>query len=212
MKSAEQRKAASHAIIKAHGVAWNPHLPLYHEPDAVVTRTPEETHARMAGLFTYFMRGQFAIDNVDYSEFEEFRPSFGVASLSPDERTFVDDRTPDQKQVMSSSWAIEGVVVLLWSLNLVQGLQWPEGICNLNEAIDLVRKNIKPANVPTLRSHDEIFDQADLYYRLLWACRDAMLARRPEPKGVVASVVFERRRALGWLTDTEDWDDVDMSS
>ena len=66
-----------------------------------------------------------------------------------------------------------------------------------------------------LRSRKELLDQADLIYRLHWACVDARVMGMPAPGGLEEGVVMERHRALFWLAGCDDmclWDEVDLST
>ena len=58
-------------------------------------------------------------------------------------------------------------------------------------------------------------EQADLIYRLHWACVDARVMGMPAPRNLDAGVVMERHRSLFWLAgcdDMCDWDEVDLST
>ena len=61
----------------------------------------------------------------------------------------------------------------------------------------------------------ELLDQADLIYRLHWACVDARVMNMPAPQALEEGVVMERHRALFWLAGVDEmcgWDDVDLST
>ena len=66
-----------------------------------------------------------------------------------------------------------------------------------------------------LRPRKELLEQADLIYRLHWACVDARVMGMPAPQGLEDGVVMERHRALFWLAGCDEmcpWDDVDLST
>ena len=66
-----------------------------------------------------------------------------------------------------------------------------------------------------LRPRRELLDQADLIYRLHWACVDARVMGMPAPQVLEDGVVMERHRALFWLAGCDEmcgWDDVDLST
>ena len=66
-----------------------------------------------------------------------------------------------------------------------------------------------------LRPRKELLEQADLIYRLHWACVDARVMGMPAPQGLEEGVVMERHRALFWLAGCDNmcpWDDVDLST
>ena len=91
-------------------------------------------------------------------------------------------------------------------------LVFPDRICNVPEtAADIVRDGpdaiIADAD---LRPIDAIVDQVDLHLRLHWAAREAGRQHQEPPRGLLDSVLQERRHALNWLVRFEDadWDDV----
>ena len=66
-----------------------------------------------------------------------------------------------------------------------------------------------------LRPRAELLDQADLIYRLHWACVDARVMGLPAPQELEEGVVMERHRALFWLAGCDKmcpWDDIDLST
>ena len=79
---------------------------------------------------------------------------------------------------------------------------------------DLASKFPKPFTDPTefiksaqLRPFSEIYQQADIHYRLHWAARNAGLSGSSFP--VSESLIRERRRALDWVIGVEaDWDEM----
>lgn len=59
------------------------------------------------------------------------------------------------------------------------------------------------------RGTQEILDEADLIYRLDWACVDARIKGNEAPASLNADVVVERHMALNWLIGyDDDWDNV----
>lgn len=173
---------------------------------------------RIAALTLYFMRGQCALGGGSFDEFVERKASFtppeGCRSLSKVEADFIEDPEPDERSLLNSSWAVEATLPLLWAVRLIPDLNWPEGPCDLDEVIPLLKLAISPeySRRAQLRDLEEVKDQADLYYRLMWAAREAVLGRRPLPPGMEPSVIYERRRSLTWLVDADDWDHVDLST
>jgi hypothetical protein len=62
----------------------------------------------------------------------------------------------------------------------------------------------------TLRSKQEVLDQADLILRLGWACDDARMAQKLAPGNLNPEIVVERHHTLNWLIRylNQEWDDV----
>lgn len=60
----------------------------------------------------------------------------------------------------------------------------------------------------SLRSESEIIAAGDLSYRIHWAVINSQIHHKNPPGLVPAYVVVERRRALEWILQENDWDDV----
>lgn len=64
-----------------------------------------------------------------------------------------------------------------------------------------------------MRSHEAIYEEVDLLYRIHWASREAQLSGRPEPTGVPEYVIEQRHKAINWVSYGEvPWDEVDTST
>ena len=105
-----------------------------------------------------------------------------------------------------------------WALSLTDDLFWPDRICDVPGSVRMM--NAYPSMeeltaAARLRSRKELLDQADLIYRLHWACVDARVMGLPAPWGLEEGVVMERHRALFWLAGCDGmcpWDEVDLST
>jgi hypothetical protein len=84
---------------------------------------------------------------------------------------------------------------------------------NLAAAIALFKDIAAGGGPPQkVRSVSDLLDMADLNYRVLWAVRDARAGAKPEPAGVMGSIVSARHRALSWvLKPGSEWDTADIS-
>lgn len=96
---------------------------------------------------------------------------------------------------------------------LIPTLNHPNKIVDADVVFDLVVNTPGPAKLRSdarLRSASEILDEADLIYRIDWACVDARVNGSPTPEGVDCDVVQERHHALNWLIgyQRQAWDDV----
>jgi hypothetical protein len=117
---------------------------------------------------------------------------------------------------MYETWKCEGIYTLMWVLNYIDNLAFPNVLCDLN-AIPYENYPVGPDKNPndfinsitTSRSKEELLDMADLYYRLDWACVDARINQR-NIEEVNPSIVYERHYTLNWLIQfrNQDWDDV----
>jgi len=206
------RKSNSEKILTERNIKVNRHLPCIEAESETTLRQPEEVAQRVTIL---------AITNL--VAFNQITPGEGVDYLqrhdlwnfvTPDEADFLADPTQEKKNQVT--WKCECIWTLMWALNKVDDLPFPDQLCDLS--------NIPPENYPVgkhkdpndfinsatgIRSKKEILDANDLYYRLDWACVDARINGRQIAE-VHPGVVYERHYALNWLVHymDQDWDDV----
>ncbi|MCI5057476.1 MAG: DUF4272 domain-containing protein [Flavobacteriales bacterium] len=131
--------------------------------------------------------------------------------FTPKEIAFRDAETPEQQQIVDANWRYESLHVLLWALGLIDDLVFPDAICNVASDVGLiVGKNKEELLQAKLRSKKEILDQADLIYRIRWACVDARINSKSIPANIDNSVAYERHYCLNWLINYGglEWDDI----
>jgi len=104
-----------------------------------------------------------------------------------------------------------------WLTECVQSLAWCLGMADLDPFRqcddDLASHFPAPAADPrdfiskaALRPFDEIYQQADLHYRLHWAVRNArLMGHRCR---VSEELIGERRKALDWVIGVANWDEI----
>ncbi len=207
-----KRKLTSENILKSRGIKINVNLPCIESESEILLRQPEEIAQRITILaitnlvaFDHFS-GEEAIQYLKRYELWDF--------VTPDEKDFLANPTDEKKSL--ETWKCEGIWTLMWALNKVESLGFPDTLCNLG--------NISPENYPigkdknpnefidsvkNSRPKQEILDVNDLYYRFEWACVDARINGR-EINEINPSVVYERHYALNWLINYmgQDWDDI----
>ncbi len=136
-------------------------------------------------------------------------------ALSPVEQKFVDNQHPSSKQKINFSWHSERLIVLLWTLNLVENMPDADKQCDtsifkrcLPPYADLsVEQFISNA---TTRSEEELREEADRTLDLHWQARHAQVNDRGPKDPVDIEVVQERHHAINWVTDYcgLNWDEV----
>lgn len=207
-----KRKLTSENILKSKGIKININLPCIENESETTIRQPKEIAQRVTVL---------AITNL--VAFNTFSADEGIRYLkeyklwdfvTPGEKDFLTNPTVEKKTV--ETWKCEGIWTLMWALNKIDNLGFPNMLCNLG--------NISPENYPIgkdknpndfidsvniTRPKQEILDVNDLYYRFEWACVDARINGR-EVNEINPSVVYERHYALNWLISYmgQEWDDV----
>lgn len=206
------RKETSEALLQSKGIKVNINLPCIKSEGEVVFRTPQEIATRVSVLSV-----------VNFVAFNSISANVAINYLkqhnlwehtTPKEKDFLQYLTPEKQTV--ETWKAEDIYVLMWVLGKVDNLQFPESLCNLDDIAQQDQPvggdkdpNLFIKTAVSSRSHKEILDAADLYYRLDWACVDVRLNMQ-EMQQVHPGVVYERHYALNWLISYQgaEWDDV----
>lgn len=228
MGEAEDRKQKSIEILKKYSVPYIDHLPTIETAGEISLRPIEEIAKRAGVLLIIAGYAGDVIDDRNLSESKEFfyakLEHYGLtSSLSKREKEFFDNDYPTKKEAFWMNWQYESCYVLLWSLGLVNTLFYPDKTCSEGTISYLLAKcnTFKDFFMKTkLRDVNEILDETDLTYRYHWAVVDANVHNVPAPSNLHPDVVFERLRALNWLTgykigddkNVDDWDDVGTDS
>lgn len=111
---------------------------------------------------------------------------------------------------------IEGMWALAWALGLVPLLDFSKGCEPQFAALLPNLKVLQPTAVlkgkVSVRPLHEIVEACDLAYCLDWSIRQQLLLSKQVPVKIVPFIVIERRRALDWLVEASDWDDVSLDT
>lgn len=215
----EKRKQKSISYLQDKGIPYIEGLPPL---TSIQLRSREEITKRAVALLIVI---QYACDVVQEGDLKtskefvmELLNQFDVVeSLTMQERNFLNSEEPDEKEAIQIAWQYEAQWVLLWSIGLVNTLKFPREICDCHYAIKLVSdcSSFNEFYQKTkLRNAEEILDEADLIYRLHWACVHDRINAREATAGMHESIVIERRRGLFWLINykNEDWDCISMDT
>lgn len=205
MKDHENLKSESESIARGLGYALNPGLPSL---DGVsLQKTIDDVVRRVLVLncvvaVAHRFQGERAKDWLDQNKL--------LGHLSSRERDLIDGRSEiDRREFMVQG---ESLWVFAWAINKVDRIDYAK-ICGdslvtllpdllIGESAKLWSQGLH------LRSESEIVAACDLSYRIHWAVRDSQVHRKKLPGRVPAYVVVERRRALEWMLQENDWDDV----
>ncbi|MEM7036260.1 MAG: DUF4272 domain-containing protein [Bacteroidota bacterium] len=173
-------------------------------------RTEAEVADRALALVLVALKGE----GLEQAIVERIAADFEIMPhLSPAEAAFIADPAPDQQHRVNFAWRYEALWTLLWALGFVDVLAYPGAICDVQTAVLKVRDAGSRAafhEAAQLRETAEILDQADLIFRLNWACVDARLRGEDAPAELEKGVVYERHYTLNWLRShlDADWDHV----
>ena len=219
-----ERRDRSMALLRDRHIYVTPWLPLLWERAEEPGRTAEEVCGRAAALLIVSLYSECRLgEHMSYEESRAFVApiieGYGAdAFFSPDERAYLDDPESDEKTQIQYAWQYENLWVMEWALGFTDDLFWPTHICDVPESSRIMREHPTMEELTAaarLRPRAELLDQADLIYRLHWACVDARVMGMPAPQELEEGVVMERHRALFWLAGCDEmcpWDDVDLST
>ncbi|RZJ46096.1 MAG: DUF4272 domain-containing protein [Chryseobacterium sp.] len=205
-------KTNSEKILAERDIKINKHLPYIESEDEVVIRTPKEIAERVCVLA---MTNLVAFNNVSGEEASAYLKEYNLWHLvSPNEKEFLANPTEQKKS--QESWKCECIWTLMWAINKVDDLGFPDELCSLND-IPEEDYPVSPDKDPNdfinsiteTRDKLEIMAVNDFYYRLDWACVDARI-NGTDMDAAHPGVVYERHYALNWLISYNgaDWDDV----
>ncbi|MFB9078658.1 DUF4272 domain-containing protein [Flavobacterium procerum] len=208
----KQWKTASEKILQEKEIKINKYLPYIEAEEEVVLRTPKEIAQRVCILA---ITNLVSFNTISNEEATEYLQTYNLWDfVTPNEKDFLANPTEQKKS--HESWKCECIWVLMFALNKVQELGFPDELCSLND-IPEEEYPVGPDKDPNdfinsvfnARSKSEILALNDLYYRLDWACVDARLNGQ-EMTTVHPGVVYERHYALNWLISYSEaeWDDV----
>ncbi|CAA9197103.1 hypothetical protein FLA105534_01478 [Flavobacterium bizetiae] len=206
------RKEKNEKILEENAIKINRNLPCIESEEETTLRTPKEIAQRVSALAVVNL---VAFNSISTEEATEYLQNYNLWDFTTEnEKEFLVNPTDDKKA--NESWKCEGIWVLMWALNKIETLDFPDEFCDL--------ENIDPDNYPvgqdkdpnifidsivSIRSKSEILDANDLYYRFNWACVDERINGR-EIEGINPGIVYERQYALNWLINymDQDWDSV----
>jgi len=179
--------------------------------EVVTLRPPPAARKRCLALFAV-VAVAFGLDRQTARHWLERENLY--SNCSTEERRFLKHGSDDERDALRGS--VEALWALAWALELVPSLSWNE-LC-ANDFIELFPDLRVGASSQTfaqparLRDVNELSVATDAAF-LLHHCHVASrLEGRSAPNGVPEYAVWNRRRALEWLTGTEEWDEVSLDT
>lgn len=162
---------------------------------------------------------QISFDLLDSNVAYEYLKEHGlIECLTKEEILFI--KGNDTKQRINETWKSECVFCLLWSIGIVENINDPNELADLN-SIEL--KNYPFLNISSnpdlfiknkefkLRDKLELVKMLDFYSRLDYIC-DWYEINDLKCSNINSAIVYERRYALTWLTTQIYWDNVECNS
>lgn len=218
----EQRKNRTIAFLSERGIPFIHGLPQLPPLEQCQFKTKEDIARRAVSLLIVI---QFACDVAQGEDIHGSRDfftgmlqKFGVEQdLTENERKLLQDEEPVMEEAVNISWQYEAYWALIWALGLVDTLDFPDRVCDCEYAIEVVSscETFEQFLLKTsMRSKEEMMDEADRIYRLHWACVNSRIQGEEAPAGMNESIVMERRRGLFWIIGhrDEEWDHISMDT
>ncbi len=207
-----KRKEKSIELCRKHNIPTIEHLPCIESEENVKIRSKEDIIKRALALCFVGLKSV----GLEQRHLDEYTEKYKVSeslSLSELEKEYIQADQPSEQQTVNANWRFESLNILLWALGYVESLNFPREVCNVPEIVNIIiNKSLEEfSKAVKTRNKEEILDQADLIYRLDWACIDSRENNEAQtPAGLNASVVYERHYALNWLISymNQDWDNV----
>lgn len=203
------RKTKSIEYCKNYAIPAIEHLPYISSEKEVKIRPPEEIIERALALCYLGLKSE----GLEKRHLEALDKKYRISDyFTEKEKLYVKGIQPTEQQKVDAKWRYESLHVLLWSLGYIDSLSYPDKTCNVAEDVKHIFNNTKDELIAKAkpRTKKEILDQADLIYRIHWACVNSRIKNQYPPGGLNPSVVYERHYALNWLINymDQDWDDV----
>ena len=119
----------------------------------------------------------------------------------------------DKDLAIQISWQLEGYLILIWTLGLIDEIEFPDvlvdpdSVTSLVSSCDTYKEFLEQCQ---LRDVEDVLDLADLTYRYNWYCVESRI-NDDEPI-INPEIVMERHRALNWLLSDQKWDKVEIDT
>ncbi|HHG83587.1 MAG TPA: DUF4272 domain-containing protein, partial [Bacteroidetes bacterium] len=207
-EAAKARKVQNETLLAEYEVPTNRNLPPIVDAQNAHLRSKTAVADRALALCLVALQGE----GLDQAILNQVQAQFEISGhLSPKEQAFL--QNPDQLERATFAWRYEALNVMMWALGYVEVLAYPDRICDVQQIVGIIRNANSREGFQAgakLRTIDELLDQADLAFRLHWACVDAGLREVQPSADLNCGVVYQRLYALNWLHGDQgsDWDDV----
>jgi len=202
--TAEEAKSASHVFLQSHKIQINSGLPVIESIEDLVPQTAQAIARRCVILSHVIAVVGYG---ADVRKLKDALTKFGLFEYaSQKEQDLLNRASHSSQEKTDATWLAECVQSLAWCVNLV-------GMSPFRRCDDDLASHFPPPfsdpsafiNSVIARPLEEIYQQADLHYRLHWAGRNARLTRVPSIAH--EGLIGERRKGLDWAIGVEaDWD------
>lgn len=212
MIAAKDLKVETEGLLAARGFPINPHLPQIEELADLRPASPLQVRQRCLVLAGVCARAYGAPQPLVAKWIVSHGLRDACTSL---EANFLDATAPTDGQRAHFQPQVESIWEFAWVLKIIPSIDHFQN-CSEN----LVHLIPKPGDNPEnflasaeIRSHEELYREADRLFRIHWAVREASIRSRGAPNGLGAFVTEMRLQAINWTVRPEQtWDEVDVST
>lgn len=215
-----QRRIKSNSLIESQGIVCYENLPVTEDSSAVKLKDIDTICKRAIACL---ISTQLACDldnDQDYENVKNF--ALGLLNKYDVENALLDiekklfNGSYTKQDIINVTWTYESYWCLVWSLGLIDKLEFPDSLCDVDTAVKLL---VKCNNYDEfkkkckMRDIEEVLDAFDLYYRYHWACVENSINPSACIGKLNSEVVIERRRGLEWLvSEEEDWNNISLDT
>lgn len=219
----EDRKKRTELFLKEQGIPFNPHLPPIQSETDVNMKTPEEIVKRAVCAFLTANIGCDVAQSDNILDSVEF--FYGILKKFELENELTSDEKQlfnydgsyklDEKYIAEMTWRMERCMPLFWVCGFIDGeLDYPDNASNTEFMIPIIMESKDFSSLMkkvTMKDSSEILDNADVIYRMDWACVDARIKGMSSPADLDAEVVVEQHKGFNWIIGayaSDDWDNI----
>jgi hypothetical protein len=207
--TAQERKENSERILSTLGISLRDDLPPIEEESAIELRSGQNIAQRIL-ILTYL--NCVAHDPSLQQEVMIFLIREKLWEHATErERELFHKTQLNEEELTEILWRVESIWLLLWSIKKVEVLTIPREEVNLDAIFPLLPGFFESTDdfiqSASVRTVSEILDQADFYFRLNWALRQAEKEGSPIAT-INPSVAYERYFSTNWITRARlRWDE-----
>ncbi len=201
------RKVNTEQFLEQHHIKVNTNLPCLPSGSSLELQPLKSIIDRAYALLIMGVKGE----GIEQEHLEKAVKHKNITSFSPREQYVYEAQELTEEDRLYATWRYEALYLMLWALNKIEELRFPNEICDVKEVVDLIftpsREEFEQS--AQLRSKEEILNKLDETYRMHWACVDARIQGKII-KEIIPSIIYERHYALNWLVNLQnvDWDEV----
>ena len=194
-------------ILKQDNIPFIEHMKAIPFNSCTSLRSKEEIISRMLADYAIATCALYSLGgNADivHSVLDQMDEKLNIKStLTVEDINFLNaiaEQNVSKQDLQDVTWVFEECAMLMWTLSLIDKPASNKE-CNV-EQLDNFFFSIKNydelSSQCSIRSKEEILEQADLLFRYHWACREARMKGKQLPQ-LNEMIVQEQRRALEWV-------------